>query len=229
MIDFSQSYVTWLTHNKSYGRFNLESICNVYDKNDIHIDTFYGLSNVMACDVYGKSPLFHQPPFSYQAVFSATQVKFFRTFSPYMEKDNVKNIKEVFSNVNTRVLNLDKEKSTSLNTVEEIHNNLLANKPFVSQIRFNRNQLKFEVLFPVKHINTNLVDRMFQVETGPVVLFKNNYNTDISNLAQAYVSYNNFSEVDFLYTGIETLNDGKKIRHFCDPENIKSEIKLWTY
>ena len=138
MIDFPQSYYTWLTHENSYGRFNIESICNIYDNKDNQIDTIYSLSGVMACDVYGKSPLFYSPSFFYQPIFSKSHVKTFRSFLPHQGKDSVQKIDEKFSRVNPYISFIEKKKVISLNTMEEIHCNLIENNPFFAQIRFNR-------------------------------------------------------------------------------------------
>jgi len=229
MIDFSRSYFAWLTHENSYGRFDIESICKVYDKEDNYIDTIYGLYGVMACDVYGKSPLFYSPSFFYQAIFNKSHVKVFRSFSPHQEKDSIQKIDKKFSEAKPHVSFIEQGKTIPVNTIEEIQSNLHENKPFVAQILFIRAEYKFELLFPVKHINFSTSNKMFQVETGPITFPEENYPNLINSCYFAYVAFNNFNKVNFLFSDIKKLKNGEKIRHFCKPKNVKAEINLSTY
>lgn len=231
MIDFSQSYFTWHTHEGSYGRFNVESICAIYDINDRLIDTIYGLNGVMACKVYGDSPLFHDPSFFYQAVFSDKSIKIFRSFIPYQEKDSIHQIDSLFTNVERHIHPLKEEELILISEAEEVDLPLARNKAFVCQIRFNNDQFKFDLRFKVKHINYSRRKKAFQVETGPVsvVDFDQNDERWIDNSTQAYVSFNVFSELDFLFNAIERLNKKEKIRHFCKRKHKEGNIRLWAY
>lgn len=229
MIDFSRSYFIWLTHENSYGRFDIESICKVYDDEDNRIDTIYGLYGVMACDVYGEPPLFYSPSFFYQAIFNKSHVKVLRSFSLHQEKDSIQRIDEKFSETKPHISYVKNEKTIPLNTLDEIQSNLNKNKPFVAQIRFNRAEYTFELLFTVKHINCSISNKMFQVETGPIALPKENYPNLIDSCYHAYVAFNNFDTVNFLFSETKKLKNGEKIRHFCEPKNLKAEINLWTY
>ena len=231
MINFSQSYVRWKTNTNSYGRFNLESVFMVYNKEGKAIDSLYSLYGVMACDVYGEAPLFYRPSFFYQAIFSDNMVKVIRNFTPYQQKDSVENISKSFSELDKFITYADESEVKEVSTKDNLKQCILENKTLNAEITFEEGEYTYELQFPVKHINYSSSKEMFQVETGPVAMIDLELKNEdlISNSSLAYVAFNNYNEADFLFYSLETLKSGEKIRHFNKQQHLNCKIKLITH
>lgn len=228
MIDFSQSYVTWHTHNNSCGRFQLESLCAISNSEGVLVETLYGLNGVMAGDVYGTSPLLYSPSFFYQAIFTTSQVKIQRSFFPEEEKDSLQAIEQLFSHVEFNTL--QQEESKEILSYPEIREATLANQSIVGQLNYKKEDISIELFFPVKHINVSDVKQKFQVETGSIVIpnFDEKPDNWLEVANQAYLAFNNFEAADFLLYDIDKTNTNLKVRRYCKPLHINARIKLWT-
>jgi hypothetical protein len=209
----------------------LESICTVYNQQEESKNTFYGLNGVMACNVYGESPLFYSPSFYYQAIFSESDVKIMRSFYPEQEKDSVQKIEDKFSHVKSEICYLAQEEKKELKNLEEINAVIESTKPIVGQVKFVQEEFEIELLFPVKHINTSVTKQQFQVETGSVLMLDLEKEMDgsIKNLTQAFISFNNYTAVDFLLYDVDGSDINRSIRRYCKPLHMSAEVKLWTY
>ena len=189
MTDFSNSFFLWETVSGSEGRFNLESITEVIsgDKKE----EFLLLSSVMACDVYGKNPLFHDPSYLFEAVFGAHNVKIFRT---YQNKTGhtTNRITDMFKS--TRFLN-NTEMYYKLESFKEISEAVRIGYDLLGQAKYKTgNNDIITVKFPVKHINISEKTKEFQVETGKILF----YLDSLEKSLLAYLAFNNFNEINFL-------------------------------
>ena len=229
MINFSQSYLTWETYDESRGRFDIESICSIDDRQNKIKESFCGLSGVMACDVYGESPLFYSPSFHYQAMFSESHVKIMRSFYPEQDKDTFQAIGDKFSSIKKEICYLGEEEKMLLENFDEINDVVINQKPLVGQVNIETNSLAIELVFPVRHINTSVKKQMFQVETGSVLMINLDKGVEktMKSLVPAFVSFNNFKEIDFLLYDTDYSNT--TVRRYYKPLHVEGEVKLWTY
>jgi len=227
LYDLSKSKLTWLTRNDSYGVWEIESICYVYQKDNL-IDKLMAIGPMMAAKAYAKSNLFYNPEFIYRAVFGNDSVKFFRTHYPYKFDDTHEKITDKFKDLKYHLKDLSTKELTQLD-ISEIKKNVLSNnKNIISEINFNYKSLKIRILCKVKNINFNKNSNEFQVESGEVVfpyIFNDSINKLVGKSTFAYLAFNNLSEVDFI---LEILNKKTGYKQFEKRFTTNAEIKLWS-
>lgn len=205
MIDFQNSYITWLTTDNSYGRFNIESVLNVFDSSGILLDTFVTICGVVACNVYGPYPLFIQPPFLFQAIISKSKIKIFRLHHLDRNCDSFENINDKFIEIKTNIIHIN-EKTTSLSNFIDISDAVLNNKSIIGQTIIQKEKLMYELIYPVKHINISLKKKSFQVETGVIgyVDFNNHDNISCHDFYLIYIAFKDMKNIAMIFN--QTFN-----------------------
>ena len=227
LYDLKKSYLSWETKDKSFGKWDIESLVFVYDENNKIIDYLIGIGPVMAAKVYGNGPLFYSPEFKYKAVFGKKNVKIFRSHVPYLGNDSYDKIDERFNKIDLFLTKIDSNK------VREIDNNclntIIDNKTLLIKLEFSYMKNKYVVFCNSKHVNYHKKNNLFQVETGPIVVpdFSKNFNDNyVLNSTFSYIALNNFENIDFLnYEFDKKLG----IIHYCGHYNFNSNIKIYIY
>jgi len=189
MIDFSNSFFLWETTSGSEGRFIVESITEII--NDDRKDIFLLLSSVMACDVYGQPPLFHNPPYLFEAVFGINDVKIFRT---YLSKTDhsVNRITDLFKSTKFLCKTSLYHKLESFDMIAE---SVRKGCSLVGEVYYTTdNEDIITIKFPIKHINISEKKRIFQVETGKHLF----YQESLEKSSLAFLAFNNFFEINFM-------------------------------
>ncbi|MEO6305841.1 MAG: hypothetical protein ABIP51_22030 [Bacteroidia bacterium] len=190
LIDFNSSFITWLTKDNSFGRFNIEALCSFNNK-DKTANTNYLCSTVMAGNVYGKEDLFKTPSYTFSIIFSENKFKRLRF---YQSTDEFKNDTAlnttVFQTVNISAKYCEYKK---LNSVNEIVNACEANSGLITVI----NNGDSTITFPVKHINFNRISNAFQVETG-YLIHNTNGSLNINDLELFNIAFNSFDKYELL-------------------------------
>ena len=188
-IDFSNSFFLWKTLSGSCGRFHLESMSSIlYDgkKEDLYL-----LSSVMACNVYGENPLFHDPPYLYEAVFGNNEVKIFRTYQNKTD-NSINVISDIFEK--TQLL-INKATYSKLDCFQDIFEATRNGYQLFGHIRYNNEKNKAIIIqFPVKHINVSEKQKIFQIETGKIIFYKDSLQKSLL----AYLSFKDLDTINFL-------------------------------
>lgn len=161
-FDFRTSSIGWNLKNGSIGLFEIDSVLKEKKNKQIH----YLAKTVMAGNVYGKSILPIVPNYNFQWITNGHNQVVFRTFS---NDKIIINTKKNYK-VDKFLLNIKHTKKTEISIGDLINNHKLFYKSLSCKIEFN-NQI---IEFPVKHINTHKKKKEFQVETGPLLLKKDN-------------------------------------------------------
>lgn len=200
--DLYSSYLTFIVKNfVNYGRFQIESICRI--KNNENETEYYLLSPVIACNVYGVDQLIKNPPYMFQAIFSKTHYKIFRTYLPDMRSDdNTGLIKENFEDIE---LDLKRREMVLLKDDAEIIKAARDHRRIQGELvlfdhDWKSNTGDISVDFLVKHINVHPGTGRFQVETGtialPEALIKS--DTEIDQLRICFIAFNTINKVDIV-------------------------------
>ncbi len=187
-IDFASSYFLWETHSGSLGRFQVESITILQHEDDNFI---WLLTPAVACEVYGKNPLFCEPPYFFTSVFNKDMVKIFRNYRK-KNADTVNKVSDIFSSIKPLLHEALRQKIVC---IEDLKLAVTSGKQIIGKFRVETKEIPFQTIyFPVKHINISVNTNEFQVETGLVLyhpkLFKNS--------AVAFIAFNNYTTVDFM-------------------------------
>ena len=160
-IDFDLSFIGWELKDKSLGLFQIDS--KFKDKNTR--EKYYLSKNVMAGNVYGKSILPITPNYNYQWITNGISQIVFRTFS----NKTIKIDPKISTNVSRFFLDIKKKQKKEILINDLIENPNLFNDSLVC-IADLFDQI---VEFPIKHINIHQNDNKFQIETGPILIRKN--------------------------------------------------------
>lgn len=190
IIDFAGSYLNWLTHSGSFGRFNAEA----YFKNSVS-EWLLG-SEVFACNVYGQETLFKEPVYSFQPLFSVNECRLFRTY-----QENNTSGDTVFAP--------DKEfKFHSIEMPElkqyvniDLSKKMLSKKQIQCLITSN----EYSLQFPIKHLNIHENNKQFQVETGPIIF------TYQQQPVTGFIAFNKLDSFELLLSVPEKEKRKKKI------------------
>lgn len=211
LIDFDNSYITWLTKDDSYGRFNIEAVSQTENVETGITNNFYLLSTVMACNVFGKNDLFHYPAYTFTAIFSKDKIKRIRNYSDKINNNSdIKFITDIFKNVNYHI---ELRKYAELNNTENIIETTLKNQKIIAVIENKIDEINnIKYIFPVKHINVKHVPSgQFQVETGPIISHVNNTNFSFDSLSLFFVAFNNCKSYNLIaHDDFESYKRGNK-------------------
>jgi hypothetical protein len=194
--DIYSSYLTFIVKNlENYGRFQIESVCKI--RSHRGEEQYFLLPPVVACNVYGGGQLIKEPAYMFQAIFSKSQYKIFRTYLPDMKSDNSSGLIE--SNFEGIELNLKKKGMVLLKGNKDIirvarDNRKMQGRIFLTDKIENANK-DIAVDFPVKHINTLPETNQFQVETGAIAFPDFSIKTELE-IDQFYISYIAFNSLD---------------------------------
>ncbi len=225
-IDFKNSFVTWRIQNDLYGRFNIESSCEVTDLKTALVKKYYLLSGVLACKVLETDDMIIEPEYIFQAVFSEKDFKIFRINNSFgNKKDSIGLNEDEFTDI---LIHLAKTEHTKLNSDKEVSEALLNFKTLTARINFTKTDFNYELQFPVKHINSRITDSTWQVETGPVLMPLFNINS--TNLAQhflpAFLSFNQHHILNYAMLE-EDKQHQFQTRSYHKKESLKIDSSLY--
>jgi len=123
-------------------------------------------------------------------------------------------------------LDLVEYEGAHLDGPHEIVEATLANQPLIAVIRFETDRYEVELEFPVKTMNANERDWIYQTDTGPV-LFPDLTREPadlLAGLEVAYVALNSPDWADFIVRTRTQVADGVEVFHFSTPVRI-NEIR----
>ena len=205
-IDFSKSNIYW--EGPSKGIFKLVSVLKVSSVNTLKDENTYGLGeSVLAGNMYVSDGLLKQPPYLFQVAGSNDSQTIFRTFLTkiHSKKFLGKTKKNYLTNDTRRIpptefrVDIKKELSGLVLDYVTIEKNFYLNN-FTARIQFNLNNLNFSAEFPVNNINLKSENKMWQVETGPVLLpiLEDTTESELEFLP-CFLHFNSFKKVDIFF------------------------------
>ncbi|MDP1725461.1 MAG: hypothetical protein Q8M15_01655 [Bacteroidota bacterium] len=208
-----------------YGRFNIEACCSVINIiTSTQID-YYLLSSVLACKVLSGKDMLHDPEYLFQAIFSERDFKIFRINNATggIRDTNGLNI-ENFEEIKVHLTHTDSKK---LNTPKEIYLAVFDQKSLNAQVFFKIGEIKYELRFPVKHINVRSTDDNWQVETGPVLMPFLNHKSEVNanHFLPAFIALNHNGIFDYATFEEEKLHN-YSTRFYHKKESLKVESQL---
>jgi len=138
----------------------------------LHIEkteTYYLAPAVIAGNVYAKNDMVKNPVYLFQIAASKQKHVIFRTFvSPSGNQSSVDNNSALFEEVQLHII---KKEATVLKNYDDIEFHFLNHSAMTACICYETGQnLQVEIEFPIKHINIQREKRLYQVETGPILI-----------------------------------------------------------
>ena len=198
-VDFNNSTIGWELKKGSIGLFKLDCKLKIQKNNQL----YYLAKTVVAGNVYGNSTLPIIPNYNYQWAINGQERLVFRNFKNKVIVDNKKDIrvKRFFVNINYK-----KKKEISIEKLYNMKN--FFNKSLICRLEI------FDQIceFPINHININIKNKNFQIETGPILLKK-----ESGVISSAFLFFNSKYKCQLLWDypklggKIEELNKKSKL------------------
>ena len=206
-INFSKSNIFW--DGPSRGIFKLVSVLRLNLGKSKKPETTFGLGeSVLAGNMYVSEGLLKQPPYLFQVAGSTEEQYIFRTFLPNQKRStfprwvnknthvgdtHVKNLFDEF------YLDLKKSRAKSVMNYDEIEKCFYDNN-FTVKIQIDSIEFNYSIEFPVNHINIKPEIKMWQVETGPILMpnFEESKTGDLE-LLPCFIHFNSFDKLDVFY------------------------------
>lgn len=217
-IDFSRSFLTFridldklppatLTHRPPYAlnnaRIPLESVCRIRDLITGVEQQFVHGASCKTEQVGAARDIFLEPNADFVPVFSDTEFLTIKTYAragvriPLVpadlgfqeERQRGENAK-VFDAVK---IDVHRVESDPLETPQAIVEAVLANRPIVARTEYTIGRYKAVIEYPVKTINANERDWIYQTDTGPV-LFPDLYSEPRDLIAGFQLAFSAFNE-----------------------------------
>jgi hypothetical protein len=229
-IDFSASYLTWLTRKeRSFGRFQLEAACTIRDFSREKTETYYLAPAVIAGTVYAKNDLVKQPVYLFQIAASQESHAIYRTFVSHV--DDQSSIDKNSTQFDEVEFHITRKEATVIKDFDDIdfhfkrHNSMSA---FISYETLQHYQIEIE--FPIKHINIQRERKLFQVETGPI-LIPSEAPTDWLSEGQscffktAFIHFNRLDRAEITFN-VPTCIGQETICFFSQVKKLNTQIIL---
>lgn len=216
-VDFQRSRLYW-NHgsSKSHGAFKVEAVLRVYNKEGQRVEEFTLGTGVLAGNMYVSGRLVKDPSYFFQVAASDKRHVIFRTYTHSnrlgfkkgfrsVDEFDTRNRNDIFESLQ---YSLVLENAVKLDcSYENIKAHYIKLADFSCKMSFVlSNGYKIEFEYPIKHINISPEQKIFQVETGPILFINPSAaldNKDIKNtgfleqLVPAFVHFNRFDHADF--------------------------------
>jgi hypothetical protein len=201
MLDYGRSFIEAERGQGNKPRFTVESCLS------INGDNFYQCASCKSENTFGEGTLFTHPNYDFIPVFGPGFAVCFRN-DAFCNKNNciVYDNGEMWGNVRYRLVNVNTEK---LNDFKDISNAVDAGCPLILQVTVDDGPFTIEC--PVKTLNIDREKKLWQVDTGPVVLPD---RVNSKTLLLAFVAANRMDSVDFI------INVPTKVTYNNDPEFV---------
>lgn len=201
VCDCARSFVTFVTPGRTNNaRLQVESVCTLTDGNTGVTREYLFFASCKSERTYAEKNLFIEDNYDFCGMFSDEEYALFRTHSAHTEAFREQGLWQGrFEKVHQHVVRVE---GRELEGNAEIVQATLRNIPLVGQVEIASadRKLRATLEFPIKTMNANDIQNLYQVDTGPVAFpdFKMEVERHIERLSPAYVAYNAPDFADFV-------------------------------
>ncbi len=193
ICDYTKSFVTHVMPNKAnQARIQVESRCIVVNSETGKTSDYFKFASCKSENTYAKDNLFMDPNYDFSGVYNSLEYVIFRSnqFSSarYAEREMVQSR---FQSIRVEVQKVKRFKKLDNN--REVVLSTLKRKSLVGRTTFFRNEFEKIILeYPIKTMNVNDIDWIYQVDTGPIALPHPNRKEDpiLKSLELAFIAFN---------------------------------------
>jgi hypothetical protein len=230
VLDYGSAFVTFGTKNRgNLARLAIESRCLLFENDQLH-QTFYQFASCKSEDTYAKEDLFKSPNWDFSGVFSATHFVIFRVHLPFA--DNYADRGRVAERFEDLLFQLPSCKAEELRAPERIVAVTLSGKPLVGRtvIQSSAGRRRAVLEYPIKTMNVNDKEQMYQVDTGPLAYPDFSVETEnaIERIELAYVAYNRADEAYFIVQRPTPVDGTQKVAHYSQIVRLPAQNSVWA-
>ncbi|MDP6776355.1 MAG: hypothetical protein QGI83_06290 [Candidatus Latescibacteria bacterium] len=201
ICDYGRSYVTFVTEGRANNaRLQVESVCTLTDSATGETQEYLFFASCKSEHTYAERDLFHEDNYDFCGIFSEEEYAIFRTHSTHTDRFREEGLwRDRFQDVVRQVVRVE---GTELGDRSEVVAETLKSTPLIGQVEIASGDgaLRAHIEFPIKTMNANDIQNIFQVDTGPVAFpdFAVDVKLHIERLSPAYVAYNAPDFADFV-------------------------------
>ncbi|NOZ24135.1 MAG: hypothetical protein GXP25_23915 [Planctomycetes bacterium] len=210
--DFGRSFITFVTEGRgNNARIQVEARCLVTDTKACETEEYFLVASCKSEDTYGKGVLFYEENYDFCVIFSQKENRIFRIGFPYdPTKSTIHTNEERFEEVS---FHITKAEAEVLGSNQEIVRATLAGDIINGRTEISSADGRYRALieFPVKTMNVNDIENLYQTDTGPILLpdFGMETNRMIERFQLAFVAYNRSDEAYFIIQEPAPASPGK--------------------
>lgn len=228
-LDYGRSFVTFTTPGRgNNARLQIESVTTLADANTGKSQDYYFYASCKSEDTFAKEDLFYADNYDFCGIFSHDQYAIFRTQAQHHDGFREEGLwRDRFEEVRWHLRHAE---ARNLETADEIVRATLAGQLLVGRVEWSEGPLSVRIEFPIKTMNVNDEQMLWQVDTGPVAYADCSRAAalDIERLSPAYIAYNAPDFADFI---VQTPLDlgAVHVTHYNQRVSIKAVAQVLSY
>ena len=233
VLDYGRSFVTFVSQGGRYrnnARLQIESRTTLTDTQSGESTRYLFFASCKSEDTFAPTDLFYNNNYDFNGIFSEKEYVIFRTYSQHTARFREEGLwKGTFNDVSERLVQVD---GTVLNSGEEVVRASMAGKPLVGRVELasDDGSLSAEIEFPVKTMNANDIQVMYQVDTGPIPFpeLDGEFDLDVERFRLAFVAYNVPDFADFVLQVKTPVRDREPAAtpHYSEIRSLKAENQV---
>lgn len=215
VLDYSRSFVTFVTKGRgNNARLQVESQCAITAGGRTANYLFF--ASCKSENTFAPKDLFHADNYDFCGIFSDKEYAIFRTKSTHHAGWKEQGLwADRFEQVHQHLVHVE---GRVLATPAEMVRTSLDHIPLVGRVEIkSADQSASAVLeFPIKTMNANDIETIYQVDTGPLAFpdFALPAQRQIERLLPAYVAYNAPHFADFVLQQPLVVAGGNEVTHY---------------
>jgi len=253
-VDFSRSYFTFridtlkkpvktVSHKPPYSlnnaRIPVECVCEIKHKKTNVLHTFFLGANCKTERVGVEMDIFTQPNADFVPIVSHNQFLFLKTFDraekgvsfypPSLGTQPERQIGRVEDAFDSLRIDLSYESAKLLDNPAAIVAAVLGNQVLAAQTRINHHDYEASLVYPIKTINANERDNIYQTDTGPVLMpdFTKSPDELITGLELAFSAFNCPSWIELLVRTKTPIENGTLVYHYSQSVRYESQNSVF--
>jgi hypothetical protein len=222
VLDYGRSFVTFVTEGRANNaRLQIESQCTICHTASGERRDYFFYAACKSEDTFAKRDLFYADNYDFCGLFSAEEYAIFRTHATHVDSYREEGLwRERFEDVQWRLAHVE---ARALVTNRDIVGASLAGEPLVGLVEWMHGPYEIRLEFPIKTMNANDIDWVWQVDTGPVPFpdFSLDVPLHVQRLAPAYIAYNAPHFADFVVQAPMEIG-GIEVTHYIQRTHIEA-------
>ena len=252
-IDFSRSFLTFridtlkkppqtVSHKPPYSlnnaRIQLECCCDIQDKRSGQTHRFVLGAACKTERVGVERDIWIDPNADFIPIFSLDRFMNLKSYDradkgislypPSLGLQSERQTGKVEEAFDALRIDIFRCRGELLDDAARIIESVLANEPIVARTRLEDEHYTALLEYPVKTINANERDGVYQTDTGPVLLPDLSRDPEdlIAGLELAFSAFNNPRWTEFIVRAKTPVADGVEVYHYCKPRRLDCHNEL---
>ena len=233
-LDYAYSFICCPESFNSV-RFWIESRTILIDEKNNKQTVIYQCASCKSENTFGKSDLFLSPNYDFMPIFGDDDLLIFRRHAH--ATDRYRELVKAEAVWGNPILKLRNAKGVSeISKFEEIRDATAAGIPLVAQTEIHNEETGLRAIleYPVKTMNIDRDNNIYQVDTGPLALpdLARREDSPLGAVSLAFVAFNQPHFADFVVEQLTPIKEDDvevtKIYHYSNPISLTARNRILT-